>query len=67
MEKFNRSPPKDLIAFTQGDDAFHPPEGGLGIVLLEFDIDGLVMILGVNDYREIQFLRIAIGEAGIAI
>ena len=39
----------------------------MGVVLLHFDIDRFVVILGVDVDRQIKLLRIGSGEAGVAV
>ena len=37
------------------------------VAFLRFDVDSLIMVLVINDYREDQALRVAGGEAGVAV
>ena len=67
VKKLNGSTSKDFVMFAQGDKAFHPPEERLGIVLLQVYIDRFVVEFRINNDWEIEFLRIPIGEPGIAI
>src|SRR5215470_6393966 len=67
LEKLQRPPPKGFETLTRGDRAFHPPEEGVGVVLLRLHIDGFVVIFRITDDRETEALRVGTGKARIAV
>ena len=67
VEELQGAPARSLESFSIGDDAFHPPEEGGGVPLLVFHIDGLVVVLGVDDDRKVELLRVGGGKTGISI
>ena len=58
---------KALCRFAQGNHALHPPQQGMGIILLGFHIDGLVMVFRVDVDGEIESLGVGLGKAGVAV
>src|SRR2546430_16683429 len=58
---------RSTVALSQRHEAFHPPEQRVRVVLLGLHVDGLVVVLGVDDRGEVELLRVAPGEAGVAI
>ena len=52
---------------AQRDQATHPPQQRAGVVALRFDVDRLVVVLGVDDDRQVQPLRVRAREAGVAV
>ncbi len=47
--------------------ALHPPQQRMRIVLLRLHVDGFVVILGIDDDRQVEPLRIGAGKAGVAV
>ena len=66
-EELDGAAPESLEPLAQGDQPLGPPEQGIGIGLLRFDIERFVMILGVDIDRQDQSLRIGFAIAGIAV
>ncbi len=67
VEKLQAAPPKSAKLLALLDQPLRPPQQRVGIVELGFDIDRLVVILGIDVYRQIQALRIGARESGIAV
>ena len=55
------------MALPQGDQALHPPQQRVRVVLLRLDVEGFVMILRINDNGEIEPLGIGAGKPRVAI
>ena len=67
IKKFQAAPSESAELLALLDQALHPPQQGMRIVVLGFDVDGFVVILGIDIHRQVQALRIGPGEPGIAI
>ena len=67
VQESHRAAPEGGMPLAQGDDAAHPPQQRLRIRELRVDVDGLVVIFGVGDDREVEPGAIGAGEAGIAV
>ena len=55
------------IAPAQGDQPLHPPQQRRRILLLRLDVHRGVEILGVDDDRRIEALRVGSRKAGVAV
>ena len=56
-----------LVLRPQRDDPPHPAEQRAGVLLLGLDVDRLVVVLRVDDRRQVELLRVGRGEAGVAV
>jgi hypothetical protein len=56
-----------LVAVAQRDEAPHPPQQRARVLLLRRDVDRLGVVLGVDDDRQVQPLRVRGREAGVAV
>jgi hypothetical protein len=54
-------------AFAECDEAFHPPEERVRVALLDVDVDGFVVVFGIEVDGEIERLGIGAGEAGVTV
>ena len=59
--------PKALKLLALLDQPLGEPQQRMRIVLLRLDVDGFVVILGIDVDRQIQPLRIGARESGIAV
>ena len=66
-EQLHRAAAERLELLAQRDEALGPPEQRVGVVLLRLDVDRLVVVLGVDDDRQDQPLRVGAREAGVAV
>ena len=66
-KKFERAATKCLRALALRENAFHPPQQRAAVVLLRFNIQRFILILGIDDYRQIELLWIGSREPGIAV
>ena len=62
-----RAAAERLVLLAQRDQPLRPPQQRVRVVLLRFDVDRLVVVLGVDDDRQDQPLRVGAREAGVAI
>ena len=67
LHKFKASPSEGPEPFPLGDKALCPPEEGIGVVLLVFHVDCLVVIFRVDNRWQVEPLGIGAGEAGILL
>ena len=67
MEELESPPAEGRVTFPERDEALHPPEERCGVVLLSLDVDGLVVVLGVDDDREVEPLGVGAREARVAV
>ncbi len=67
IEELEGSAAKGLIPLPQGDEALHPPEKRIRVVLLGLHIDGLVVILWIDDDGEIETLGIGMRKTRIPV
>ncbi len=67
QEELDGPPAQGLVPLSQGNHALHPPQQGMGIILLGFHIDGLVMVFRVDVDGEIESLGVRLGKAGVAV
>src|SRR5688572_22897652 len=67
VEKFNRPASERLVAFAHRNEALHPPENRVWVILLRFHVERFVMGFGVNDDRKIQAMRARLGKTGVAV
>jgi hypothetical protein len=67
QEDLERATPEGLVALAQRDEPLHPPQQRIGVVVLRLDVDRLRVVLGVDDDREVQALRVGVGEAGVPV
>ena len=66
-EHLHRPPTEGLVPLAQVQDALGPPQQRLGVVLLHVHVDGLVVVFGVADHRQVEPLGVGAGEAGVAV
>ena len=66
-EEFERTAAKSFRAFALRQDASRPPQQRAAVVLLSLDVQRFVLILWIDDYRQIQLLRIGPRKSGIAV
>jgi len=66
-KELQRPPSECLVALPERDQALHPPQQRLRVRLLDLDVDGLEVILGVGDDREIERLAVRLREARVSI
>ena len=62
-----RAAPERLEPLAQRDQPLRPPQQRVRVVLLRLDVDRLVVVLGVDDDRQDQPLRVGAREAGVAV
>ena len=55
------------VALAKGDQATHPPQQRVGVLLLRLDVDRLIVILGVDDGGQVQTLGVGAGEPGVTV
>ena len=67
LQKFQRAPPQRRPALAHAENPLHPPEQRAGVALLRFDVDRLVVILGIEDDRQIKTLRIRSRKARVLV
>src|SRR6266852_2814252 len=66
-QRFDGATAKRPELFAQRNQAPNPPQERMPVAFLRFDVDSLIMVLVINDYREDQALRVAGGEAGVTV
>ncbi len=67
MQEFKTPSSKGFESLPKSNNALHPPEERIGIVLLVLYIDGLIVILGVDNGGEVKFLGIGVGESCVSV
>ena len=67
QKELDGPPAQGLVLLSQGNHALHPPQQGMGIILLGLDIDGLIMVFRVDDDGQIESLGVGPGKAGVAV
>ena len=67
MKKLDASLAEGVPALAQMNRAFHPPKQRVRIALLRLDVDRFVVILRIENHRQIEGVRCGAGEAGIFI
>ena len=55
------------MPLAQRDQPLHPREQRMRVALLRLDVDGLVVVFGVGDDRQVQALPVGAGEARVAV
>ena len=55
------------VALPQRDQALGPRVDRVGVALLGLDVDGLVVVLGVGDDRQVEALPVGAREARVAV
>ena len=66
-EKLEATAAKRLRALALGENALHPPQQRTACVLLRFNVERLVLILGIDNHRQVQLLGIGARESSVAI
>ena len=66
-EKLDRAAPEGLELFAQRDHPAHPPQHRVQVVFLLLHVDGLIVVLVIDNHRQDQPLRIGGREARVAI
>ena len=66
-EKLDRPAAERLVTLAERDDALHPPEERVRVVVLRFDVERLVVVLGIDDDRQDETLRIRARETGVPV
>ena len=61
------APGEGRVPAAQRDDALHPPQQRRRVALLGGDVDGLEVVLGIHDERQVEPLSVRLGEAGVAV
>src|SRR5580692_8316023 len=67
IEKLEGAAPESLELLALLDQTLGEPEQGMRIVLLRFNVDGFVVVLGIDVDRQIQTLWVGAREAGVAV
>ena len=67
IQELERAAAERLVALAQRDQALHEPEERRGVRLLGLDVQRLEVILGIDDHREVEPLRIGPREPRIAV
>ena len=67
VQELDRAASEGPEALPQGNEALGPPEERVRVRLLRFDVERLVVILGVDDDRQDHPLRIGPREARVAV
>src|SRR5439155_759840 len=49
------------------EQPFVEPEQRVRVILLALDVERLVVVLRVDDRRQVELLRVGLGEAGVAV
>ena len=62
-----RSAAERLLQLARGEHAPHPVQQGRGLARLRLDVDRLVAVDRVHDRRQVQPLRVGVGEPGVAL
>jgi hypothetical protein len=55
------------VSLAQRDHPLHPPQQAARVVLVRLDVHRLDVVLGVDDHRQEQPLRVRPGEATVAV
>ena len=58
IEELDGAPAQHGVALAQGDHALGPPEEGMRVVVLGLHVERLVVVLGVDDHREVELLGV---------
>ena len=58
VEELDRAAPEGRMPLAQGDEPLHPPEERMRVRMLGLDVDGLVVVLGVDDDRQVELLAV---------
>ena len=66
-DKLKRAARERLEVLAHRDHAPRPPEEGRKILLLVLDVDRFVVVLRIDDDRQMQLLRIRFRKTGVAI
>jgi hypothetical protein len=66
-EKFQTATAECFVAFSHGNQSFHPPEHRMGIVLLRFDVVRLVMRFRIDDDGKEKAMRTGPRETGVPV
>ena len=67
IQKLQLPAAESPVTRPERQQAPHPPEKRMGIVVLGLHVNGLVVVLGIDDDRKIQLLGIRPGKACVAI
>ena len=67
MQKRQGAPAERFETLAQRNQPSHPPQQGMAVAVLGFDVDDVEMELGIYDDRQIQLLGVGPRKAGIAI
>jgi hypothetical protein len=67
VQELDAPPPEGTIPLAQRDQPLHEPQNGARVVLLRFDVDGGVVIFGIDDEGEMELLGMRPREPGVAI
>ena len=67
VEELDRAAAEGAVALAQRDQPPHPPEQRVRVALLRLDVDRLEVVLGVDDHRQVELLRVGAREAGVAV
>src|SRR5262249_4994630 len=67
LQELNRAASERAVAFSQRQNASHPPQQRVTIALLRLDIYRFVVVFGIEDDGQIKRLRTRSREAGIFI
>ncbi len=67
QKKLDAAFAEGAVTLAQQHEPLHPPEQRAGVLLLRLDVDRFIMVLGIDDHRQKQLLRVGAGEAGVAV
>ena len=67
VEEFQRAAAEGPALLALGDQPPHPPQQRVRIAMLRLHIYGFVVILRVDDHRQVEALRIGAREARVAV
>jgi len=67
VQELNPAATEHRMTVTKRDETAHPPQQRVRIAVLRLDVDRLVVVLGIDDDREIELLGVGGGEARVAV
>ena len=66
-QELERPAAEGLVLLAQGDQPPGPVQQRVRVLALGLDVDGLVVVLGIGDHRQVQALAVGAREAGVAV
>ena len=66
-DELDRAAPEQPVLLALRDEALGPPQQRLRVRLLRLDVDRFVVILGIDDRRQVELLRVRARESAVAV